>query len=67
MGLKSSYRSMLEAEAARWLRTRTNHPHIRQEASRDFYPEEMGGGGGGGGMLLRDDENGNEWRSFTFP
>lgn len=47
MGLKSPYRSMLEAEVVRWLRT--NHPHIRQEASRDLYPEEMGGGRGGGG------------------
>ncbi|KAK3836422.1 MAG: hypothetical protein JOS17DRAFT_734167 [Linnemannia elongata] len=35
-GLKDHYRSTLEDGAARWLLA--NHPHIRQQASRDLYP-----------------------------
>ncbi|KAF9146646.1 hypothetical protein BGX30_011838 [Mortierella sp. GBA39] len=46
-GLKNYDSSMPEDKAARWLRG--NHPHIRQEASRDLNTwRELGGGGGGG-------------------
>ncbi|KAG9068387.1 hypothetical protein KI688_010655 [Linnemannia hyalina] len=46
-GLKNYDSSMSEDKAARWLSG--NHPHIRQEASRDLNTwREIGGGGNGG-------------------